>query len=185
MYDSFYQVVLPQPEIWKKVVGFEDSHEVSNYGNVRSIERVVHYTLQNGSSRKRTFPSKTLKHKIIEDGYVDIHLRSQGKNKHWRLHKIVSEAFHNVEDGTVVDHKNDLKDCNVLWNLKRCDVSYNTKKASEEGSNRTGNKVYAQPLSDEVKQQVRDLLQTKSIRAIAREVGISQRSIARIRDGLI
>lgn len=28
-------------EIWKDIAGFEDFYQVSNYGNIRSLERLV------------------------------------------------------------------------------------------------------------------------------------------------
>lgn len=188
MYDSKYGITLPQPIKWIAVVGFEDSHEVSNYGTVRSIERSRTWWRSDiGKEVTRTFPSKVLQNKKTEDGYYDVHIRSGDKNKHRRLHTVVAEAFLGKPDkDSVIDHKDDIKTNNFLWNLQYVSVQFNTKKAADSGVLKTGNQQYSKGLPEPVKECVRKLLsENNSIRGIARLTGVSQRSIARIRDGLI
>lgn len=188
MYDSKYNIFLPQPILWVPVRGFEDSHEVSNYGIVRSVERTKTWWRSDISKEiSRTFPSKTLKNKKTEDGYYDVHLRSGTKNKYKRLHTILAESFFEKPyKEAVVDHKDDDKSNNVLWNLQYVSVQFNTKKAAESGTLKTGNQRYSKGIPEVLKEGIRVLLsEGKSIRGIARTTGISQRSIARIRDGII
>lgn len=187
MYDSFYDVVLPQPEIWKPVKGYEGLYEVSNYGVVRSLPRKRSWWREDIQSyTTRVFKGKIMTAKLKSTGYKDVHLRDESRHNYWTLHKIVSEAFHEDLHLPVIDHKDDNKGHNFLWNLQRCTVQYNTEKAFKNGQLISGNSGYRSKLPDQVKDVVRNLLQQGlSMRRIEREVGVSQRSIARIRDGEI
>lgn len=187
MYDNFYKVVLPQPMIWLPVRGYEGLYKVSNYGQVRSLDRVrTWYSDYHGCTVTRTFTGKLLNNKYKDTGYEEVHLRDEERHNYWTVHKIVSEAFHEDLHLPVIDHKNDIKDCNLEWNLLRCTYKYNTKKAADQGKVVSGNIGYKRKVPEYLKVGVRNLLaQGKSIRSIARSHPISQRSIARIRDGLI
>ena len=52
-------------EIWKPVVGFENIYEVSNIGNVKSVDRMVNHPSGSKSLRK----GKVLKPFTDSDGY--------------------------------------------------------------------------------------------------------------------
>jgi hypothetical protein len=188
MYDKFYKVVFPQPEIWKDVSGFEGAFQVSNYGNVKSLDKVTTWWCEKlGKNKSRTFYGKVLT-KRIKDGYAEVHLRHKGKNKYPRIHRLVAETFiEGTANYPVIDHKDDNKLNNTVWNLEPCTVSYNTKKAADSGKLIVGdiNRVHNK-LTEETKQLVRDLLADgMSMRKIERDYKVSQRSIARIRDGVI
>lgn len=81
-------------EIWRDVKGYEGLYQVSNLGNVKSVDR----TLSNGAFRmgqiKRQFPNKN--NKLIQV------MLSQGcKLKLYYTHRLVAEAF--------VDNPNNFK----------------------------------------------------------------------------
>ena len=187
MFDKFFEVFLPQPQIWKPVKGYEGLYEVSNYGNVRSLDRqTTWYNSLKGGYCTRVFYGKMMTNKLTSDGYEEVHLRGEGRSNYWRVHKLVSEAFHNDLKLPVFDHKDDIKDHNALWNLRRCSVQFNTKKAVKIDPTLSGNNRYSNKISDEIKQETRKLLaEGVGIRKIVNILGISQRSIARIRDNLI
>lgn len=187
MYDKFYDVFLPQPFIWKPVRGFEGLYEVSNYGTVRSLDRVRSWVRKDGNKLiTRLFKGKDMTLKLKNTGYVEIHLRDDGRSHYWNVHKLVSEAFHCDLTLPVVDHKDDNKTHNSLWNLQRCTVEFNTKKAYRKGQLVSGNEGYQRKIPDEVKVTARVMLsEGKSLRWIAKELNISQKSVARIRDGVI
>jgi hypothetical protein len=75
-------------EIWKKVLGLEEFYEVSNLGNVRSLERdgVTNYG-------KRKYGGNNLKSFIALSGYPSINLTKKGFRKQYLLHRLVLEAF--------------------------------------------------------------------------------------------
>tara|TARA_Y100001956_G_scaffold64393_1_gene64945 strand:- start:623 stop:1186 length:564 start_codon:yes stop_codon:yes gene_type:complete len=187
MYDNFYGVFLPQPLIWKPVKSFEGLYEVSNYGNIRSLDRLRTWVRKDDNSLvSRVFKGKEMTLKLKATGYKEVHLRDEDRSHYWTVHKVVSEAFHDNLTLPVIDHKDDDKTHNTLWNLQRCTVKFNTEKAYASGKLVAGNDGYKRKLSDEIKNKVKDLLsENVSIRAIERELGVSQRSIARIRDGEI
>lgn len=187
MYDKFYNIVLPQPQIWRPVKHYEGLYEVSNYGTVRGLDRLrTWYSSYHKKEVTRLFKGKVMSCKLKSTGYLEVHLRDEERHNYWTVHKLVSEAFHEDLSLPVIDHKDDCKVCNLLWNLQRCTVQFNTKKATDSGKNTAGNKGYTRKLSEDIKSLIRKLLsEGTSIRKIERETGVSQRSIARIRDNII
>jgi hypothetical protein len=126
MYDEFYEVFLPQPEIWKPVVGYEGSYEVSNYGVVKSIDRLVTYQ-QRGASVTRLFEGRVLRPKYDKDGYESYVLSSDGDRKALRGHRIIALSF--LKGGSqdlVVDHKDAEVTHNFVWNLQWMTNTENT-----------------------------------------------------------
>jgi hypothetical protein len=75
-------------EEWKWIEGFEDYYEVSNFGNVRSVDRVVEDRL--GVCRK--FPSVHLSI-INHEGSATVHLSHEGKHFGFQVSHVVWRAF--------------------------------------------------------------------------------------------
>lgn len=126
MYDSFYDVVLPQPEVWKDVYGFEGYYEVSSYGGVRSLDRITTF-VRKGHLNSRLFKGKVLKPKYDKDGYESYTLRADGENGYKRGHRLVAEAFiPNTHILPVVDHKDANVQHNCFWNLQWMTPEQNT-----------------------------------------------------------
>ena len=63
-------------EIWKSITGFE-GYEVSNFGNVRTLDRVLQRNY-NGVVKSQLRKSKVLSKSKDTNGYLLVHLR---KNK--------------------------------------------------------------------------------------------------------
>lgn len=103
-------------EIWKPVKGFEKYYEVSNMGNVRSIDRVV--------KRGRFYvkrESRLLSVNISNGthGYVFLNLNLNGKAYPKRVHRLVAEAFiPNPDNRPCVDHINTIRSDNRVENLR-------------------------------------------------------------------
>lgn len=79
-------------EIWKPVVGFEGLYEVSNLGNVRSLDRYC----KGRDGRSELHRGCVLTKQTTWNGYHDVSLsnRSAGiKRKHRPVHALVAEAF--------------------------------------------------------------------------------------------
>jgi len=75
-------------EIWKDVVRFEGFYQISSYGNVRSLDRVV---------IRRGFPAR-LKGQILKfnnhsGGYLQIHLKQKSIDCCYYVHRLVAQAF--------------------------------------------------------------------------------------------
>jgi NUMOD4 motif len=85
-------------ERWRPVRDYEGLYEVSDRGQVRSLDRQVVVEMPGGykiaSGRTvRTYRGKTLKWWIGTDGYPQVTLSRGGVQTHVRVHILVLEAF--------------------------------------------------------------------------------------------
>lgn len=106
-------------EIWKDIKDYEGLYQVSNLGRVRSLDRIVIYSNGNEVRHK----GRILKAKIRKDGYSQVRLSKNDKQKDFQIHRLV--ALHFVDgyfEGAVVDHIIPLKDggTNEAINLRWC-----------------------------------------------------------------
>lgn len=104
-------------EIWKPIIGFENLYEVSNLGNVRSIERIVIDKI----GRKLVFHSVVLVPRKTNKEYLTVNLSKNGKFKNYSVHRLVAEAFiPNDENKPCIDHINGNRQDNSVSNLQWC-----------------------------------------------------------------
>tara|TARA_R110000850_G_scaffold107837_2_gene219637 strand:- start:783 stop:1358 length:576 start_codon:yes stop_codon:yes gene_type:complete len=117
-------------EIWKGVVDYEAYYEVSNKGNIKSVDRVIPHI-----NSVRGMIGKCLK---LQYGiYTYVRLSKEGNTKIKTLHRLVASAFlPNRENLPVVNHKNSDKHDNNVNNLEWCTHSYNVLHALENGASR-------------------------------------------------
>jgi hypothetical protein len=110
-------------EKWKDVVGYEKYYQISNFGRVRSLDRIE--VNANGITRNLKGSNKNTF--IGRDGYVLITLSKNGINKAHLLHRLVAEAFiPNPNNLDEVNHKDrNRKNC-ILSNLQWCTSRENT-----------------------------------------------------------
>lgn len=107
-------------EIWRDVVGYEDTHQVSNLGRVRVKERVI-----NTSTGKRKYKSKLLSVQT-SGGYKFVILVVNNNRKTAYIHRLIAEAFiPNPDNLPCVNHKDEDKNNNSVDNLEWCTVAYN------------------------------------------------------------
>ncbi|WP_428743239.1 NUMOD4 motif-containing HNH endonuclease [Tenacibaculum sp.] len=103
-------------EIFNDIIGFEGFYQVSNLGNVKSLERQV----KNGNGFRKV-RERILKQTINSRGYKMIGLNKNNNVKKIEVHQLVAIAFLNHNPNgyeIVVDHINNNKTDNRLINLQ-------------------------------------------------------------------
>ena len=105
-------------EIWRDLPDYEGIYQVSNLGNVKSLDRID----ASGHSRKGFI----MKQKINNKGYFSIALCKNGKYKFYQVHRLVAQTFlPNPNNLPQVNHKNEDKTDNRVENLEWCTIEYN------------------------------------------------------------
>lgn len=118
-------------EIWKPVVGYEGLYEVSNLGNVRSIDRIKH-VVQPHREYDVLIKGKLIVPQPRQHGYLAVWLYGHGGNakkngKQLSVHRIVAEAFiPNPVGYTEVNHIDECKTNNRVDNLEWCTHKQNS-----------------------------------------------------------
>lgn len=105
-------------EEWRPVPGYPN-YEVSNTGRVRSIDRIDALgRLHKGIELKQFSDGK--------ENYLYVTLCKPGTNRHECVHRIVAFAFIPNPDGhNEINHIDEDKKNNAVWNLEWCSRSYN------------------------------------------------------------
>lgn len=117
-------------EMWKDIEGYEGFYQVSNLGNVRSLDRYV----KNRMSNKNIKRGKILKSCINKHGYLAVHLIKETKGQTKTVHRLVANAFiPNPENKPEVNHIDGNKQNNILENLEWVTSSENTLHAIKTG----------------------------------------------------
>ena len=126
-------MLLPK-RIWRDIPGYEGKYQVSNTGQVRSLN-------YNGTGKKQILKGGTTIH-----GYKQVILYKDGKHKRYSVHRLVAQAFiPNPNNLPQVNHKDENKTNNVAWNLEwispkdNCNYGTRNKRRSEamKGQKRT------------------------------------------------
>jgi hypothetical protein len=101
--------------IWKTVLGYEGYYEVSNCGNVRSVNRII----IDINGNKLNYKSKQLKPASNKDGYLQVGLSKNCKTNSYCIHQLEALAFiPNPENKPTVNHIDGIKTNNYIDNLE-------------------------------------------------------------------
>jgi hypothetical protein len=101
-------------EIWKDVPGYEGLYEISNFGNVMSLNYRGH------GYRKQLTP------KCNNAGRLWVELCKNGERKPWLIHRLVGMVFiPNPNEYPQINHKDENPKNNVVSNLEWCTREYN------------------------------------------------------------
>lgn len=121
-------------EAWKPVVGFEGIYEVSNFGKVQSLDRMVRHVSKSGRVGERLFPGRVLKLVDHTHGYKSAVLCDSPKRSALLIHRVVAEAFiPNPDNLPWINHKDANKSNNRVDNLEWCTPSDNMQHAMKLG----------------------------------------------------
>lgn len=118
-------------EIWKDIQGYEGLYQISNFGRVKSLFRIVERPGRSGPFQ--TVQEKILKIRYDGKGYVQVRLYKNGESSYPKVHRLVAKAFipnpHNLEQ---VNHIDRVRDNNCSSNLEWVTAQRNT----EDGSSK-------------------------------------------------
>ena len=111
-------------EVWKDISSYSGIYQVSNFGRVRSVQRV--------DTNNRTHKGRLLKPMKRPNGYYCVHL-SKGNVGEWKsVHRLVASAFVPVVNGCdIVNHldNNPANNCadNLEWTTYKGNMQHATK----------------------------------------------------------
>lgn len=119
-------------ENWIDIKGYEDFYQVSDLGNVRSKDRTVACRRLGTKNLK----SRPLKSTVDSVGYCKVTLQDQGRNKVWKVHRLVAEHFiDKIEGKEVINHIDNDRANNRVNNLEWCTPKENTAHMHSQGRN--------------------------------------------------
>lgn len=114
---------MTEKEAWKDIEGYEGYYQVSTQGNVRSVDRTVHYV----DGRTARYKGKKVAINPRNNGYLKVNLYRDHTMKNISVHRLVAEAFvPNPNNYPCVNHKDESKTNNRVDNLEWCTYKYNS-----------------------------------------------------------
>jgi len=157
-------------EEWRDIIGYEGYYQVSNLGNVKSLDRVVSTGHYHGMMMKQTVKRK---------GYKSVSLTKDGKGTVKPVHRLVAISFiPNHDNKPFVNHLDETPGNNNMNNLEWATVKEN----SNYG---TRNERLAKSISKPIKVIYQDntFEYWESGNVFANEYGINSSGISNVLSG--
>lgn len=142
-------------EVWKDVPQWEETHEVSNLGRVRT----------KGGQRVWGTYIRTQKPRVIaqykkKNGYLSLHLSADNSFKNAYAHRLVVEAFIGaIGEGKEVNHLDKNKTNNRVENLEICSRKENMAYSKEDIFEAQAKRVYRYTLDGYFDKEYRSLIE--------------------------
>lgn len=127
-------------EKWAQIEGYEGFYEVSDMGNVRSMERVVP-RFSKGTLQQIRRVSRPLRHSLNHKGYPEVTLTKGAVRNSFRVHRLVAAAFCPGGPQEHVNHINSIRDDNRAVNLEWCTAQENVEHAIKNDLKNWGRKA--------------------------------------------
>lgn len=108
-------------EEWRDIEGYEGYYQVSNFGRVRSVDRVIylHDKVSGRIRQSQTIRGKILTNHLQRNGYLLAKMRKPPQIKMISVHRLVAKAFvPGYCEGLQVNHKDENKQNNNADNLE-------------------------------------------------------------------
>lgn len=116
-------------EEWRDVIGYEGLYQVSNFGNVKSLDRLII-----APQGKRKVTGVALKPCISNKGYFMVSLFKDNKGSTKTIHSLVAKHFiDNHNNYSDINHIDCNKLNNDTDNLEYCSHKNNMEHASRHG----------------------------------------------------
>lgn len=171
-------------ETWNSVPlpEYSDLYEVSNLGNVRSLDR----TIVNSLGITRRLKGLQLTPANNGSGYLFVGLSKGKVTKQVSVHRLVCAAFHeNPGDLPNVNHKNGIKHDNRAENLEWCTRSHNIQHALNTGLKPRGININTNILTEDQVFDICRMLDTTNLkqRQIAEMFNVHKDTVGAINTG--
>ncbi|MER9628363.1 NUMOD4 motif-containing HNH endonuclease [Mesorhizobium sp. M0296] len=173
-------------EIWMPVVSHEGAYEVSNFGRVRSLDRIETYSREDYYSNSIVTVSRKLKGRVLRPGRTPSgHLTvAIGKGNSRHVHVLVLTAFKGpCPPGMEGLHGDDDPANNRLENLRWGTRSNNLVDAIENGKRGIGSRSYQAKLTEADVADIKANYSHLSSEKVASIFGVSGAAIRQIRSG--
>lgn len=120
-------------EIWIDIRGYEKMYQISNFGNVKSLDRISF----NKEGYFKNLKGNVLRQRLDSNGYYSVSLCKEGKVSVFRVHQLIAISFYNhvLSRKMNVDHIDNVKTNNILSNIQVISARKNT---SKDRLNKTG-----------------------------------------------
>lgn len=166
---------MPEKEIWHWVVGYEGLYMVSSLGNVMGVPKKTTYGHM--LAQKET---------PVGSGYYSVCLCKDGIQKHYRVHRLVAQAFiPNLDNKPEVNHKDGNRSNNRVDNLEWATRSENETHAFHVLGKQPNRpwagkpRLFARKLTSEQVKAIRK--DSRTSREIGREYNVSKTTILDIK----
>ncbi len=176
------------PEVFADIPGYEGYYQVSNYGNVRSLDRVI----KEKTGKTQTIKGRVLKQRINPGGYYYVGLGKNGSKATFAIHQLVAQAFiPNPKNKKTVNHMDGNKLNNSVANLEWSTYSENLEHAYKAGlkqavkSSEVASKNYKRKLTEQQVREIKLLIAAKSLtlKQIANQYNVGRSTIGSIKSG--
>lgn len=105
-------------KIWKDIPGYEGLYQISEDGEVKSLERIFYCGVNH--ALKKVYPEKIMKARLDHNNHERITFHKDGKCKSFFIHRLMWETFvGEIEDGFEIHHKDFNKSNNLISNLEK------------------------------------------------------------------
>lgn len=160
-------------EYWKDIKGYEGLYQVSNLGNIKSIDRSI-----KRSTSLMKLKSKPISQYVGNRGYPMVSLCINGKCKRYLVHRIVAIAFlPNPLNKAYVNHIDDNKQNSNLENLEWSTPTENSIHAHKHGLANVarGERQHSSKLTVDRVKYIRE--SSKTVRELSIMFNVSKQSI--------
>lgn len=162
-------------ELWKEIKGYDGFYKISNHGRILSTGG------QCGTVHRKPLIRKT---GMTRDGYENIPLNAKGKNKTYRVHRLVAEYFiPNPENKETVNHIDGDKLNNHVSNLEWATREENIQhsydlglKKADKGSSNVNAKLTDSQVR-EIRKEYKPYCREKGTVALGEKYGVTNRVI--------
>lgn len=168
-------------EVFKSVKGYEGIYEISNFGTLKSLARIIY---DKNGIKLRVQKERIIKITKNRGGYSAIMITDINKNtKTVKIHRLVAIAFiPNPENKKTVNHINGVKHDNRIENLEWSTYSENNRHARDNNLvvSKKGVNCYQSKLTNEQVIEIRRIGKSISQRKVAKTYNVSQRVIGNV-----